>query len=555
MPVLTERRPTAADLREKAAFVRRRRIELTVKSRRLVQKVVANRQFLDAEREVTKALIPFFVEQGRSMVARLQKMPQKGGRSPETASNGGLSQGVWEQGEAPGTLLQPKPGSLGGVSAKAPSSRSASRLVSQIFDPSEWRAELTNRLLPVLARKMAEAGVAHLMSYGIDVRRKKMEKKGTKTTSAAEWAEENKADWDSLVEAFAAQDLPLGILNEIPEWMQKSIAKRLIESFSQDYWDSISRTTMGDAEQVLRKGLSEGWSIDKMATQLRQYFTEGGFRYARRRSENIARTESGYALNSARKDSVAQLQQELGPSVPMKQAWLSVLGNTTRAEHANLDGVPEDENGMWNLAGYMIPVPGHYSLPPEHRCNCHCSVTIEFGMDEEEAQREIEEYWARREEWEEKGTKYPGQPRDDYGRFGSGGAGGRIGESRATRAKRTHKPATVEKQRKAEAEQARLAGLVGGKETDDNEAFDVLIGKHAVEVKCVIDNDNDKITMHPESRRRKEQFAKNNGMELHTVAIDVRGGKRAYYHRDGVGAFRLSAMERVSAAELRERLG
>jgi len=118
MLVPTKQKSTVNDLREKTFAVRCRRVELIVKSRRLVQKVVANRQFLDAEREVTKALIPFFVEQGRSMVARLQKMPQKGGRSPETASNGGLSQGVWEQGEAPGTLLQPKPGGLGGVSAK-----------------------------------------------------------------------------------------------------------------------------------------------------------------------------------------------------------------------------------------------------------------------------------------------------------------------------------------------------------------------------------------------------------------------------------------------------
>jgi len=46
-------------------------------------------------------------------------------------------------------------------------------------------------------------------------------------------------------------------------------------------------------------------------------------------------------------------------------------------------------------------------------------------MDEEEAQREIEEYWARREEWEEKGTKYPGQPRNEQGRFSSAGRGGR----------------------------------------------------------------------------------------------------------------------------------
>ncbi|MFH0900957.1 MAG: hypothetical protein V2A73_10040, partial [Pseudomonadota bacterium] len=334
MPVLIED-CTVGRMKWTIASVHRRRRELAAKSMRLVQKVVANRQSLSAQREVTRALIPFFVEQGRSMASRMGKV--------STVPN------------------------------------SASVLVKRIFKPEEWRSELTNRLLPVLARKMAEAGVAHLMTLGVDVRRKRNRRKATKATTAADWAEENMADWDSLVEAFGISGLPLGVMNEIPVWMQKGIAKRLSESFAEDYWDSVSKTTMGDAERVLRQGLSEGWSIDDMAKQLRQYFEEGGFRYARRRSENIARTESGNALNGARKDSVSQLQRELGSRVPMKQAWLSMLGITTRDTHANPDGVPEDERGMWNLSGYEIPWPGHISLPAEERCNCFPSGVLVSG--------------------------------------------------------------------------------------------------------------------------------------------------------------------------------
>ena len=357
MPVLVGRKSLVVDLREKIAAVHCRRYELFAKSRRMTQKVVAVRQFASAEKEIVQTLVPFFTEQGRSMVSRLWKLEKK-------------------------TTKASVPGDASGI-------------VSLIFNPDEWHDELTNRLLPILARKMAEAGVAHLMTLGIDVRKKKDR---TKASTAAEWAEENMVDWNSLVEAFEVSGLPLGIMSKIPEWMQESIAERLSETFSQDYWSAVSETTMGDAERVLREGLSEGWSIDKMATQLREYYAEGGFRYARRRSETIARTESGNALNGARKDSVSRLQKELGPRVPMKQAWLSVLGNTTRAAHADLDGVPENEKGMWNLAGIEVPWPGHISLPPEQRINCQCSLTIEFGMDEEDAQREIEEYWARVEE-------------------------------------------------------------------------------------------------------------------------------------------------------------
>jgi hypothetical protein len=260
---------------------------------------------------------------------------------------------------------------------------------------------------------MAEAAVAHLMTLGVDVRKGR---KKEKASTAADWAAENEADWDSLLEAFAASDVPIGILNEIPPWMQESIAERLAESFGEDYWEAISETTLGNAETVLRQGLERGHSIDRMARSMREYFLDDGFRYARARSENIARTESGNALNGARKDSVRKLQEELGDDVPMKQAWLSVLGNTTRATHANLDGVPENKNGMWRLGGIEVPWPAHVDLDPAERCNCQCSLTIEFGMRESEAQRLIESYWER--EGAEKSVKHGDHDQSTHGRGG-----------------------------------------------------------------------------------------------------------------------------------------
>jgi len=127
-------------------------------------------------------------------------------------------------------------------------------------------------------------------------------------------------------------------------------------------------------------------------------------------------------------------------------------------------------------------------------------------------------------------------------------------ESKSQAATRTYKPSTVEKQRKGEAEQLLLSKAIGGINTDDNKPFDVLVGSNGVEVKCVIDNDNDKITVHPESRIRKEQEAKRLKLKTHTVAIDTRSGRRVYYYRSGVGAFRLSSMERVSLTKLKEIL-
>jgi SPP1 gp7 family putative phage head morphogenesis protein len=127
-------------------------------------------------------------------------------------------------------------------------------------------------------------------------------------------------------------------------------------------------------------------------------------------------------------------------------------------------------------------------------------------------------------------------------------------ESKSQAATRTYKPSTVEKQRKGESEQLLLSKAIGGLNTEDTKPFDVLVGSNGIEVKTVIDNDNDKITVHPESRIRKEQEAKRLKLKTHTVAIDTRSGRRVYYYRSGVGSFRLSSMERVSLTKLKEIL-
>jgi len=77
MPVLTGRRSVVIELREKIAVVDRRRYKLIAKSRKLVQKVVAVCQFASAEEEIIRTLVPFFNEQGRSMVSRLRGLEKR----------------------------------------------------------------------------------------------------------------------------------------------------------------------------------------------------------------------------------------------------------------------------------------------------------------------------------------------------------------------------------------------------------------------------------------------------------------------------------------------
>jgi len=99
--------------------------------------------------------------------------------------------------------------------------------------------------------------------------------------------------------------------------------------------------------------------------------------------------------------------------------------------------------------------------------------------------------------------------------------------------------------------------------------MDVIIDrggkKIGIEVKTFTDNANDKVTMHPDARKRKERWARKEKASLYTVVVDARdkfdGGKNKeqfsgnrYYIAKGVGSFRLQSMRPVGASELRTLL-
>lgn len=373
-----------------AARLRRRSAVRRIRQREL-SKAVHVRQFAHTERELTKALDPIFKDQTNSIADGLADLVKS-------------IKGAEDQ---------------------------ARILMEQVFNPDEWNAKIVDKALPILAHAMTEAAVAFLKPLGVDFTKSKsiapvrMHRcpgcgevihgrlnKGLKlvcncghlnykSTTATRWLAENPGDWDELLEVVAAEGLPIGLMTEIPPWMQASITEQLDASFSQPYWAKVSQTTAGDAERFLRTGLAEGQSIRQMSVGLREHFAEGGFRYARARAENIARTESGNALNGARDAALTGLKDELGEAGQfLMKSWLSVLGNTTRATHADLDGVPADGDGLWNLSGTMIPWPAHWSLPVGERANCQCTIDTEFGMQEDEARQAIEEYNARVEERE-----------------------------------------------------------------------------------------------------------------------------------------------------------
>lgn len=131
---------------------------------------------------------------------------------------------------------------------------------------------------------------------------------------------------------------------------------------------------------------------------------------------------------------------------------------------------------------------------------------------------------------------------------------------KSERALASHKPSTREKQRYAIKNEHSLTNALGARKSFGNAPVDLSLrtgnALHGIELKTMLDNGSDKITVHPESRRRKEDWAKRFRAKLHTVVLDHRdrfsdgankhqhSGHEIYYKR-GVGAFNLSNMHRA----------
>jgi hypothetical protein len=125
------------------------------------------------------------------------------------------------------------------------------------------------------------------------------------------------------------------------------------------------------------------------------------------------------------------------------------------------------------------------------------------------------------------------------------------------RAKASYKASTRRKQRLAEGQEPIIAKQIGARlPTESNFAVDVILdlpGKREVgiEVKTLVDQKNHKITMHPDSRRRKLAWkAERPGKRaLVTVIVDKRPKRlysgHPYYIRHGVGSFRLKNVQPV----------
>lgn len=139
---------------------------------------------------------------------------------------------------------------------------------------------------------------------------------------------------------------------------------------------------------------------------------------------------------------------------------------------------------------------------------------------------------------------------------GSGGKYGTDTTERRERAREAYNGVDKEKWAIAHQSELSLAAAIGGERVANNAPFDVVKGKTAFEVKTIVGGKNDKITMHPDSRRRKLREVRRKGYkQVFTVVIDARKTPPRVYMAKGLGSFRLRNMQQMgSLRELARKL-
>jgi len=136
------------------------------------------------------------------------------------------------------------------------------------------------------------------------------------------------------------------------------------------------------------------------------------------------------------------------------------------------------------------------------------------------------------------------------GQFCSGG--GKVPAApnlKAVLAKATHKPSTAAKQQIADKSEKYLSSKLRISRTDNNSPFDLKSRKVGIEVKTLVDNKNDKITMHKASLARKVKAANAEKLKTFTIVIDKRAKQTKYYYREGLGSFRVKGLKSVQSIE------
>lgn len=150
------------------------------------------------------------------------------------------------------------------------------------------------------------------------------------------------------------------ISDRFRKWMDRYLANRIT---------FVSDRTKASVREMYAK--SDG-DYNRFESQLSDYFNP-------KRAERIARTESGFAMNT----SILQISRELSFGQELEKTWMHSGMTNARSTHEDMDGVTIPESDRFSVADPYTGVPDLMRYPcdpfinnPRNTVNCRCTLCV-----------------------------------------------------------------------------------------------------------------------------------------------------------------------------------
>jgi len=125
--------------------------------------------------------------------------------------------------------------------------------------------------------------------------------------------------------------------------------------------------------RVVKSGLISGESYAKQVVKVKNQFDKNVSN-----ASKVIRTEGNRNLNAGSYLNTVDMREQ---GVKSRRKWLSTLDSVTRDSHRSLDGVYEDENGLWWIGSDSARYPLDFS-DPSNSIGCRCTtIDVVEGLE------------------------------------------------------------------------------------------------------------------------------------------------------------------------------
>lgn len=150
-----------------------------------------------------------------------------------------------------------------------------------------------------------------------------------------------------------------------------------------EFFQSVRKTTTEKVMDKVGLALKEGWTVDKLTTEIARYVrTDVAYR-----AQTIARTEMLTAMSYGAA-SMTKTAQEVIPDI--KKLWVATMDDRTRPDHMAMHGKLADKKGEFTLPnGEKSPFPRGPGLSAGMSINCRCRYIDVLPEDVKEYEQEL----------------------------------------------------------------------------------------------------------------------------------------------------------------------